>query len=104
FEIGLARDRSQAAGDCPFEWLGRRVLSRRFALDVGSHGPSRSPHWRGEANLRQRHVDRTLRQFDAEAALIELRHDRPFQLVALVQEREPEGETDIVEYFGILRP
>src|ERR1039458_6164656 len=64
-----------------------------------------SPSPRGErSNLRQRHVDRALRQLDAEAALIELGHDRPLQLVALVQEGEPERETDIVEYFGILRP
>ena len=37
FEIGLARDRAQAAGDRALERLGRRVLRRRFASDVGGH-------------------------------------------------------------------
>ena len=32
FEIGLARDGTQAAGDRALERLGRRVLRRRFAL------------------------------------------------------------------------
>src|SRR5664279_3051939 len=56
------------------------------------------------SRLRQRHVHRTLRQFDAEAALIELGDDRPLQLIALVEEGEPEGKADIVENLGILRP
>ena len=40
----------------------------------------------------------------AKAALVELRHDRPLQLIAFVQEGEPEGKADIVEDFGIFRP
>ena len=43
----------------------------------------------------QRDVHRTLRQLDAEAALIEFGDDRPLQLVALVQEREAEREADV---------
>ncbi len=45
-----------------------------------------------------------LRQFLTEAALIELGHQRPLQLVAFVDEGQPEGEADIVEDLGILRP
>src|SRR5215475_13821136 len=58
----------------------------------------------GEAKSGQSHVHGGLRQFDAEAALIELGDDRPFQFVAFVQEGEPERKTDIVEDFGIFRP
>src|SRR5579863_1358329 len=52
----------------------------------------------------QRHVDRALRQLDPEAALIELRHDRPLELVAFVEESDPEREADVAEDLGILRP
>src|ERR1700734_3509124 len=54
--------------------------------------------------LRERHVDRALRQFLAEAALIEFRHQRTLELVAFVDEGQPEGEADIAENLGVLRP
>jgi hypothetical protein len=38
-----------------------------------------------------------VRQLLAEAALVELGHQRLFQLVALVQEGHAEGEADIAE-------
>ncbi len=44
------------------------------------------------------------RQLLAEAALIELGDDRPFELVALVDEGQPEGEADVLEDVGVLRP
>src|SRR4051812_41282568 len=56
------------------------------------------------AQSAQRHVHRTFRQLDAEAALVELRYDRPLELIALVEEGEPEGKADILEDVGILRP
>src|SRR4029453_7210240 len=52
----------------------------------------------------QRHIDRRFRQLDSETALIELGYDRSFQLVALVEKRQPEGETDVLEDVGVLRP
>src|SRR5713226_2004713 len=52
----------------------------------------------------QRHVHRRLGQVAAEAALVELRHDRPLQLVAFVEEGQPEGEADVAENLGVLRP
>src|SRR5205814_6822803 len=53
----------------------------------------------------QRHVHRTLRQLDAEAALIELRDRLALQLVALVDEGHPEREADVAaEDLGILGP
>ena len=36
-QVGLARERAQAAGDRPLERLGRQFLRRRLALDVGGH-------------------------------------------------------------------
>ena len=53
---------------------------------------------------RHQHLRRALRQFLAEGALVELGHAGAFQLVALVEEGEAEGEADIVEDFGILAP
>src|SRR6185312_6466419 len=50
------------------------------------------------------HPRRRFRQIGAEGALVEFRHCRALQLIALVQERHPEGEADIAEDFGILRP
>ncbi len=50
----------------------------------------------------QRDIDRRFRQLHSETALIELGHDRPLELVALVQEGEPEREADILEDVGIL--
>src|SRR5271168_1271872 len=52
----------------------------------------------------QRHVHRALRQFLAEAALVELGDQRTLKLVALVDEGQPEGKADIAEDFGVLRP
>ena len=37
-ELGLARDRAQAAGDRALERLGRRLLGGRLGFDVGGHG------------------------------------------------------------------
>src|SRR5512138_4040351 len=45
-----------------------------------------------------------LRQLAAEAALVVLRHDRPLDLVALVEEGDAEGEGDVVEDARVLRP
>src|SRR3546814_8650535 len=44
------------------------------------------------------------RKLRAEAALVILRDDRPFGIVALVEEGHAEGETDILEYVGVLGP
>src|ERR1700759_4940121 len=45
--------------------------------------------------LAQRHIDRGFREFGIEAALIEFRHQRPLQLVALVEEGDAEGKAYI---------
>ena len=106
-EIALAGDRAQADADRALERLGRRVLGGAFGLDVGGHSALlRSPPRAGSRRFvsDQRHVDRGFRQFLPEAALIEFRHQRPLQLVAFVDEGEPEGEADVAEDFGILRP
>ena len=55
FEIGLARDRAQAAGDRALERLGRRVLRRRFAFDVGGH--LFYPSFRGALKARTRNPE-----------------------------------------------
>src|SRR5215211_8194958 len=52
----------------------------------------------------QRDVDGGFRQLRAEAALIELGNDGPLQLVALVEERQPEREAEVLEDLGVLRP
>src|SRR5690349_11750635 len=52
----------------------------------------------------ERDVGRALRQLFTERALIELRDQRTLELVALVQEREAEGETDVVEDLRVLGP
>src|SRR3712207_7292305 len=54
-------------------------------------------------DLRQRHVDGALRQFLAEAALVELRHERALELVALVEERHPEREARSEEHTSELQ-
>jgi hypothetical protein len=46
--------------------------------------------------LAEHHVDRALRQFLAKTALIEFRHQRAFEFVALVEERQPEREPSVV--------
>ena len=43
-QLRLARDGAQAAGDRALERLGRRVLRRRFAFDVGGHARLHSRH------------------------------------------------------------
>src|SRR5262245_22312858 len=45
--------------------------------------------------LRHQYLGGGFGELFAEAALIEFGNRRPFQLVALVQERDPEGETDV---------
>src|ERR1700759_2693606 len=45
--------------------------------------------------LAQRHIDRGFRELCIEAALIEFRHQRPLQLVALVEEGDAEGKAYI---------
>src|SRR5665213_3518297 len=63
------------------------------------------PHKAGDDNyLCNKNLGGAFRQFLAKAALIEFRHAGAFQLVALVEEGETEGETDIAEDLGILRP
>src|SRR5580704_13639463 len=52
----------------------------------------------------QRDVHGGFRKLLAEAALIELRYDRPFQFIALVQESETEGKADVFEDLGVLPP
>src|SRR5271169_1024933 len=54
--------------------------------------------------LGERHVDRALRQFLAEAALIEFRHQRTFELVTFVDEGQPERKADVAEDLGVLGP
>src|SRR5829696_9803058 len=78
-------------------YAGRRLV---YAVCASLIAPA---HDDGAA-LTQSDVDRTLRQFLPEATLIELRHDRPLELVAFVQESQAEGEADILEDVGILRP
>src|SRR5580704_13677546 len=52
----------------------------------------------------QRHIDRALGQFLTKAALIEFGDQRPLQLVAFVDEGQPESKADIAEDFGVLGP
>src|SRR5690606_11265661 len=54
--------------------------------------------------LSKHDVGRAFRQVLAEGALIELGHHRPLQLVALVQEGQPESHADIAEDLGVLGP
>src|SRR5262245_24058114 len=70
--------------------ISRELLNRPRAPDT--------------ARSAQRHVHRGFRQLHPEAALIELGHDRPLQLVALVEEGEPEGKSDVLEDVGVLGP
>jgi ABC-type cobalamin/Fe3+-siderophores transport system ATPase subunit len=51
-----------------------------------------------------RHARRAFRQFLGKAALVELGHGLAFQLVAFVQEGQPEGVADVAEDLGVLRP
>src|SRR6185437_9649335 len=53
---------------------------------------------------RHQHLCSALGQFLAERTLIKLCDAGAFEFVALVQEGEAEGEADVVEYLGILRP
>ena len=52
----------------------------------------------------KRHVHRGFRQLRIEAALIEFGDQRPFQLVAFVEEGDAEGKADIAEDLGVFRP
>src|SRR6185436_1120208 len=54
--------------------------------------------------LGELHLSRAVLQIDAEAALEILGHHRALQLVALVEERDAEGEADVAEDAGILGP
>src|SRR6476646_7298072 len=57
-----------------------------------------------KASLAQGDVGRTFGEFLAEAALVELCHQRPLQLIALVEESEAEGKADVAENFAVFRP
>src|SRR6266403_3935489 len=52
----------------------------------------------------QRHINRRFRQFLTKAALIELSHQWTLELVAFVEEVQPERKPDIPEDVGVLRP
>src|SRR5580704_13730271 len=52
----------------------------------------------------QRYVDRRFGKLRVEAALIEFRYQRPFQLVTLVEEGDAEGKADIAENLGVFSP
>src|SRR3954469_23886488 len=56
---------------------------------AGTHNHRRSLHAQGRYSGK-RHVDRGLRQFGVEAALVELGNQRPLQFVALVEEGDAE--------------
>src|SRR3990172_10672338 len=53
---------------------------------------------------REDDVCRRLGQFFAEAALIELRHGRALELVALVEKGHAERKSDVAENLRVLRP
>src|SRR5690606_26472207 len=55
-------------------------------------------------SLREHHVGGRFWQLLAEGALIELRYDGALELVALVDERKPEGKADVTEDLGVLGP
>src|SRR5208337_4040174 len=57
-----------------------------------------------DTSLAQRHVHGRFRQLRAEAALIKFSNDRPLQLIAFVDEGEPEGKADVLEDVRILGP
>src|ERR1700691_1003212 len=85
-----------------FSWAG--FLSTTVELMVSNRPlsfPSRSAA--GELSA-QCHVDGRFRQFLPKAALIKLRHQRTLELVAFIDESQPEREADIVEDVGGLRP
>src|SRR3954452_11025177 len=52
----------------------------------------------------QRRLDAALGHLGAEAALVVLGHRGTLDLVALVQEGDPEGEGDVLEDLGVLGP
>src|SRR6266566_4359892 len=83
---------------------GRLLLTRSLVPSphrtFTAYGSRPSPGRR----LGQCHVDRRFRQLGIEAALIEFGHQRPLQLIAFVQKGDAEGEADVVENIGILRP
>src|SRR5262249_25188202 len=79
-----------------FEGLGAAISLPLPLLPAGERGT--------KERSAQRHVHGALGQLLAEAALIELGDDRPLELVALVEEGEPEGKADILEDVGVLGP
>src|SRR6185295_13905104 len=86
---------------------GRRVAaSPESIIQIRGYGfRTRELRSRSGMTSAQRHVHRALRQLDTEAALVELRHDRSLKLVALVEERQAERETDVAaEDLGVLAP
>src|SRR3954466_8435358 len=52
----------------------------------------------------ERHVHRRFRQLRVEAALVELGDEGTFELVALVEEGDPERKTDVAKDVGVFRP
>src|SRR5438477_5857705 len=68
--------------------------------------PAPSPRSRAEVRKgsTHRHVDGRLGEFRVEAALIELSDQRPFQLVAFVEERNAERKSDIAKNLGVFSP
>src|ERR1700690_4434828 len=93
---GASLEKLTSTSSCPD--MARNVAAvARLKISTGVSLSCMRPSGRSGA-------DAGLRQFGAEAALVIFRDDRPLQLVALVEERDPEGEGDIVEDRPILRP
>src|SRR5206468_4236885 len=82
----------------------RSLLPRDPALSSHRNFPEYGSLLSQGRRLRERHVHRRLRQFLVEAALIEFGHQRPLQLVALVEEGDAERKTDVAEDVGVLGP
>ncbi len=102
-ELGHPGNGLEAASDGPLEGSTGASLGMVFPTLLDGGAMARCPRFSGAA-LRfgapagapprsgERDVDRAFRQFLAEAALVEFRHQRAFQLIALVQEGDPQGE------------
>src|SRR5690348_13214918 len=105
--MSAGRSDANVTSRSPFRAMARMVPAiERFS---GSAGASflLSPGLRLEIDTgasRERHVNRALRQFLAETPLIELRDEGTLEFVALVQERDPERKTDVLEDVGVLGP
>jgi hypothetical protein len=72
-----------------------RMMQTRLASRPAACGPRPSGHF---------HPGCSLRKVGAESALVEFGHGGAFELVALVQECEPEGLADIAENLSIFGP